>query len=372
MLMATLAKCIEKLDRRRRSLFGTLSKQNHSVVDQQWFPPIRSEIIFLLPRGEPFFEFIYTRLRALREQTRPRAHFGIGNVRNLSIIGGTKADAGILGYYNLHEQDAMNAVADVAVSLYGRRGERASPAEFIEAFAAHPIQRILRSVPQGQDLHTDLSQELAVSESWLSSEQDDDRFLHVIRLFARGRIGTIGLNIVDQTVFSEIQNVLGLVSRGDPELQGLTVQTVFLANLMYHLGRPESYIEFGTEDCTPRNATTIVWNNLRKIASDDTYVVFAHEFPMDLYRNNGSEYFAVEDKVDGPPKSALAVLAQCDSETKIPYLSAAEAHYCDWRPYHYSTMGGRLGVVRKKLPPMSKENPVYGPTYPGRRRVDSH
>lgn len=357
--MPTFAELLDDLDANRR--------RPHSASGSERFAPIRSEIMFVLPRGEPFFEYIYPRLCAFRDETRPRAHFGIGNTRNLSIIAATRADAAILGYYNLYEQDAVNAVAEVAVSLYDRRGDEAMPAEFIEYFAAHPIQELLQRAPDGHDLHTDLSQELAVPESWLNREHDDGRFIHVLRLFARGRIGTIGLNIVDQSVFSDIKRVLESAGHADAALRGLQVQTVFLANLMYHLGRPETYVEYGTIDHTPRNAAAIAWDNLRKIASDDAYVIFAHEFPMDLYRNNGSEYFAA-DEIDGPPRSALSILATCSAEAKIPYLDIDTEHYCDWRPYHYATMGGALGLISRKLPAVSKENPVYGPAYPGRVR----
>ena len=99
--MQSFARVIQELDDRNKTRFHSISSTEdaalHSSAQQGTeFAPIASNVVFLLPHGEPFFSNLVPRLIEIgaRKQS-PTIHVGIGGTRNLSIIGLTKADAGL-------------------------------------------------------------------------------------------------------------------------------------------------------------------------------------------------------------------------------------------------------------------------------------
>lgn len=384
-MMRSFAAIIAELDATRRAHFraigSTPTGQHPATPRGMTFAPIASNVVFLVPHGEPFFSNLVPRLVAMgATKQRPMIHIGVGGTRNLSIIGLTKADAGLFVDLNVNQLSLMTALADVAKRMEGTRGPGSyGPRDFVREFAKHPrAQAILDNLPfeeteceivtvkgrpvpptrrTDRGFHTDLAEELIVPESWLYEHQDPSNgpFRHVMALFANERIGTLALNLVDREGFQELSEALRRATDGTVQgLEEARVGTIFLANLLSHIAAARGYFKFGNLDRTPRGGLPSAWSNIERIAPNDSYVIFAEQSVRSL-RADPANPLMDRRLLDGPTMRQLHLVDQLDvgevNDTLriAAFQSTSTSHHCDWHPGNQATMGGRLGVVKALL-----------------------
>jgi hypothetical protein len=355
---------LQVLERNRNDNFSRLKKHpdlelTASEKRQKDLAPMTSEVVFLVPHGEPFFDTVYPTLKKLgADKKAPTIHLGIGVSRNLSIIAATKADAAILPDLNTNTQLLIKAFSEVAAKLDSKKGAgHYGPVDFVKEFHKHPqaqdlLEKTRRKAREvNNDFHTDLAEELIVPESWLFHRQNDGRFEHVMKLFREGKIGAIPMNLVDSEGFEQLSAVLDEMKAQSPELKNAKVNTVFLSNLISHLAKSSGGYFLFENDRTPRDSVTVAFDNIRKIAPDNPYVIFAHTKAEKLLDNPHSPFFN-RRLLDGPTHEQLKSKLERSPDKELIPFNPPFFHHQDWILANQPTMGGPLSHIEELL----KEN----------------